>query len=187
MDIGAGLIDVALISYGEIIASYNSNFGSQALNELIVSRVRDEHHLLISQDTAEKLKHDLGNAALTDSDKEVNLLVSGNELSTGLPTELKISIELVAKCVDQWVEQLVLSIRNVLRFAPPELAGDILQTGIVLTGGGAQLKRLPERLFQALAIPTNLAPNPVDAVILGTGKLLRSMDKESKAAEVSHR
>ena len=175
VDIGAGTTNIALISYGEVVKSLTSRAAGNAMNQAIKELVRTHYHLVIGDQAAEDLKLSIGNAAYADYDKEDTLVVKGRNSGTGLPV--------VAQGLDEVIRQIATGIRQVLEVTPPELAADISENGIVLTGGAALLKRLPERLHDSVGVPVHLSQQPIDSVAIGAGKMLKTMTDQAKEKE----
>lgn len=183
VDIGGGTTDIATISYGEIVQGTTSRAGGSLMNETIMTYVRNHYQLAVGDYTAETIKIVLGNAQFTDQDKNDKLKVRGRNIATGVPDEAYIEAKIVAEAVDEVIQLIVTSIKQVLEKTPPELSADIIENGIVLTGGGSLLKRLPERLDAEIGIPVHLSNVPLDCVAIGAGKMLKQLDIQSKIAE----
>lgn len=183
VDIGAGTTNIALISYGEVVKSLTSRAAGNAMNQAIKELVRTHYHLVIGDQAAEDLKLSIGNAAYADYDKEDTLVVKGRNSGTGLPDSKEVTAAVVAQGLDEVIHQIATGIRQVLEVTPPELAADISENGIVLTGGAALLKRLPERLHDSVGVPVHLSQQPIDAVAIGAGKMLKTMTDQAKEKE----
>ena len=183
VDIGAGTTNIALISYGEVVKSLTSRAAGNAMNQAIKELVRTHYHLVIGDQAAEDLKLSIGNAAYADYDKEDTLVVKGRNSGTGLPDSKEVTAAVVAQGLDEVIRQIATGIRQVLEVTPPELAADISENGIVLTGGAALLKRLPERLHDSVGVPVHLSQQPIDAVAIGAGKMLKTMTDQAKEKE----
>lgn len=183
VDIGGGTTDVATISYGEIVDDLTSRAGGNRMNEAIQAFVREHYQLAIGYGDAEALKIQIGNARYTDHDKEDKMLVKGRNLATGVPDERVIHAKVISQALDEVISVIVSSIKQVLEITKPELSADVMETGIILSGGGALLKRLPERLYAEIGIPVHLAQYPLDSVAIGAGKMLKEMNRQSKEHE----
>lgn len=182
-DIGGGTTDIATISYGEIVENHTSRVGGNRMNEAIQGVVREEHDLAISREAAEHLKIKIGNAYIAEKDIIDSMEISGSDIATGIPRKQEISAKTVKIALDEMIDQILLAIKSVLEVTQPELAVDILENGIVLTGGGALLRNLPQRLEKELKVPVQLSDTPIDCVALGAMKLIDIMQAESKIHE----
>lgn len=187
VDIGGGTTDVASISYGEIVNDYTSPSAGNEMNEAIQSMVREQYQLAISFSASENLKISIGSAKYSEEDKADTLVVRGRNIASGLPDEKAISAKDVAQALDRVILNIVNAIRQVLEVTKPELSADIMETGIILTGGSSLLKRLPERLHDEITIPVHLANTPMDCVALGAGKMLKEMYSKVRIAEENSR
>lgn len=183
VDIGGGTTDIAVISYGEIVEGATVTAAGNAMNEMIMAYVRTHYQLAIGHQEAENIKVNIGNAQFTKHDETDHIRAKGRNIAAGVPDTKVIRANIIAQAVDEVILDIVLAIKQVLEVTPPELSADIMENGIVLTGGGALLKRLPERLYEEIGIPVNLANLPLDCVAIGAGKMLKEMDSESKIAE----
>ncbi|MGX7109293.1 rod shape-determining protein [Facklamia miroungae] len=186
VDIGGGTTDIATLSYGEIVDSLTLSAASNNMNDEIQSQVRQEHDLMIGNYTAETLKIVIGEA-LFDPNEEDHLVVKGRHVVTGVPSEAKISSKTVAKAVDIVINQIIMGMKQVLELTPPELSADIMETGIVLTGGGSLLKHLPDRIQKEIGVPVRRANLPIDCVAMGAGRMFDELDRQSVVIERSLR
>lgn len=187
VDIGGGTTTVAIISYGEIIESHTIVYSGLQMNERIIDAVREYYQLVISLEAAEEIKIKIGNANYTHSDKVDRLSIRGLNVVNGLPEQKMVGAEMIAQAINEIILLIIQAIKKVLEATPPEIAVDILETGIVLTGGGALLKRLPERLEKELKLPVHLVSAPLDTVVVGTGKLFKEMELQSRIIEKQRR
>ena len=183
VDIGGGTTDIATLSYGEIVKSLTVESAGSAMNEAIKDAVRQDYHLIIGDYTAETLKIVMGNANYQEPEDQDHLIVSGQKMGAGVPARAKISAAMVAQAVNHGMVPIINGIKQVFEQTPPELAADIMETGIVLTGGSALLKRLPERIQAEIGVPTRLANLPLDSVALGTGRLFDELTRQSAVIE----
>lgn len=174
VDIGGGTTDIALIALGGIVRSLNLRVAGDHFNARIVEYLRDEFKLLVGEQTAEEVKIALGSAVPTEY---MELEVRGRDLVTGLPRALVITDGDVREALSYPLSLLVIGIREVLETAPPEMVADILTSGIVLTGGGAMLRGLPQLLQHELKLPVFIAEDPLSAVVRGTGIILESYEE----------
>ena len=175
VDIGGGNTDVALISLGGIVHSKNLRIAGDKFNADIVAHVRAEFKMLIGEKTAEHAKIAIG--SLLSGPTTLEAVVRGRDLITGLPREVVLTDADVREALSQSIDTVVESIREVLETAPPEILGDIMRSGIHLTGGGALLRGLSELLSEWLKVPVHIAPDPLTAVARGAGVVLESVEK----------
>lgn len=187
LNIGGGKASAGITSYNEIIQHQSIKIAGDEMNQAIIDRIREHYNLIISQDTAEKLKIALATAKYEPIDEEDAMEISGLSVATSVPSTMVISVKLVSAAIDRQIDKIVLLCKTVLETIQPELASDILETGIYLTGGGSLLRRLPERLESELGLKVNLSAHPYDDVVNGTVKLLEDLRIESKRIERSRR
>lgn len=187
VDIGGGSTDIATISFGEIVERMTLQVSGDLMNQAIIDHVREQYHLAIGYKAAETLKMSLGNAKYTPHDAVDTLLVQGRNTKTGVPDEKLIHAKVIAEALDNSIIQIAVAIKQLLNRTQPEIATDIMDSGIILTGGIALLKRLPERLYDEIGIPVHIANNPMDAVAIGTGKLFNEMSAKSRIVEKNAR
>ncbi len=174
VDIGGGTTEVAVISLGGIVTSKSIRVGGDALDNYIVNFVKKEHSLMIGERTAEEVKIKIGSAIL---DNEVeDMEIRGRDLVSGLPKTLMIKASEIYEALKEPVNNIIDAIKSNLEKTPPELSSDIMEQGIVLTGGGALLNGLDVLITKETGIPVIVAENPLDCVALGTGKALDSID-----------
>ncbi len=170
VDLGGGCTEVAVLALGDVVSSSAIRLGSKDMDEAIIEFVRQRDNLLIGERTAENVKIKIGSAALYEG--ESALSVSGRRLADGLPGSAEISSADVREALDEPLKKIVGLIRSTVEKTPPELVGDILDSGIVLTGGGAQLRQLPKLIRQEVKIPVRVAENAQNCAIRGAGKCL---------------
>lgn len=173
VDIGGGTTDIALIALGGVVRSLNLRIAGDHFNARIIEYLRDEFKLLVGEPTAEAVKLALGSAIDTEY-KEIE--VRGRDLVTGLPRALMVTDGDIREALMQPVAFLVAGIREVLETAPPEMMSDVLQSGIILAGGGALLPGLASLLEAELSLPVHIAEDPLSAVARGTGIILENFD-----------
>ena len=178
VDIGGGTTEVAVISLGGIVYSRSVRVGGDKMDEAIISYIRRNHNLLIGESSAERLKIGLG-AARPDENGEDGPWqeVRGRDLINGVPRHVVVSQKQISESLAEPVFQIVEAVRTALEMTPPELAADIVDKGIVLTGGGALLYRLDQVLRDATGLPVVVAENPLSCVALGTGRALEEMKR----------
>ena len=173
VDIGGGTTDVAVISLGGIVNARSVRVGGDAIDEAVVGHVRAEHSLLLGERSAEHIKVSAGSAFPLRA--ELSTRVSGRDLGTGLPRTVTLSSPEIRRAIEGPVLQIVELVRTALDVCPPELAGDILGRGIVLTGGGALLRGLDERMRHELGVPVRVADDPLRAVVRGCGRCVEDL------------
>ena len=174
VDIGGGTTDVAVISLGGIVASESLRIGGDKFDDVIVRYVKKEYNMMIGERTAEEIKMNIGTAIR--GRREGSMEVRGRDLLSGLPKTVRMSAVETGEALNEPVEAIVQCVKAVLEITPPELAADIMDRGIVMTGGGALLYALDELIQKETGIPTYLAEDPLSCVALGTGKALESIE-----------
>lgn len=172
VDIGGGTTEVAMISLGGIVYARSVRVGGDKLDEAIISYIRRNHNLMIGESSAERLKMDIGAAWVEGNKDGPTRFVKGLDLINGVPREVTITQRQIAESLAEPVGRIVEAIKVTLENTPPELAADVVDKGIMLTGGGALLHRLDEVLRIATGLPVMLAENPLHCVALGTGRAL---------------
>lgn len=175
VDIGGGTTEVAIISYGGVVACHSIKIGGDQFDEDISSYIRKKYNLLIGQQTAEQIKHEIGFATIDHEEMTFN--ARGRYLVTGLPKTVEISSKEVHFSIKESLEQIKGTIRMTLEECPPELSGDIVDQGIILTGGCALLNGITDWLSSEMNLPVHIAPSPLESVAIGTGKALGFIDK----------
>ena len=174
VDIGGGTTEVAVISLGGIVTSQSIRIGGDEMDQAIITFGKKEHSLMLGERTAEEIKVALGSAfPATD---EPNAEIRGRDLVSGLPKTVVISAAEVRKAIEEPVNLVVDAVKNTLDKCPPELAGDVMDRGIALTGGGALLRGLESRIREETGMPVQVADNPLDSVVLGTGKCVEDFE-----------
>ena len=174
VDIGGGTTEVAVISLGGIVTALSIRIGGDELDEAIIAYIKKEYSLALGERTAEEIKMAIGSAfPLPD---EPNAEIRGRDLVTGLPKTIIVSSEEIRRAIEEPVNAIVDAVKSTLDRTPPELAADIMDKGIVLTGGGALLKGLDERLKHETGMPVHLTENPLSCVVLGSGKCLEEFE-----------
>lgn len=170
VDIGGGTTDVATISLGGIVNSRSIRVGGDELNEAIVQHVRKTYNLLIGERTAEELKIQLGSASVEKA--QGSMQVRGRDMVTGLPRVVEVPAKEIAIAMSEIIHQILDAVKDVLEQTPPEISADVIDHGIVLTGGGAMLRHLAEMISKETQVPAFVANAPLDCVALGTGAIL---------------
>ncbi|XAM53110.1 Cell shape-determining protein MreB [Terrisporobacter vanillatitrophus] len=168
VDIGGGTSEIAIISLGGIVTAKSIRLGGDELDEAIVSYVKKEYSLMIGERTAENVKITIGSAY--KEGEEIEMEIRGRDLITGLPKTMQISSAEVRDALREPINSIVDGIKSTLEKTPPELASDIMENGIMLTGGGALLKGLDKLVKEETGMPVKIAENPLDCVAIGTGK-----------------
>jgi rod shape-determining protein MreB len=174
VDIGGGNTDIAVLSLGGIVRSKNLRIAGDKLNQDIISYVRSEFKILIGEKTAEQVKMAIG--SVMEEGGSLQAVVRGRDLITGLPREVIVTDQDLREAISQSIDTLIESVREVLETTPPEILSDIMRSGIVLVGGGAQLRGLDTLLSQWLKVPVMVADDPLTAVARGTGVILENLD-----------
>ncbi|KIX84500.1 rod shape-determining protein [Thermus filiformis] len=175
VDIGGGSADIAVISLGGIVRSESLRIAGNEMDQAIIRYIRQKYNLLIGERTAEELKIQLGRAKVLPGEAQERAEIRGRDLITGLPKTVEVTTEDVAEALQEPLEKIVQGVKSVLEATPPELISDIIDRGILLTGGGALLKNLDLALQEATGVPVVVADNPIEAVALGTGKALEML------------
>jgi len=178
VDIGGGTSEVAVISLGGIVTSKSLRIAGDELDEAIVHYVKKEYNLMIGERTAEEIKMTIG--AAYPKTKEEKMEIRGRDLISGLPKNIVITSTEVADALKEPINAIVDSIKYTLEKTPPELAADIMDRGIMLTGGGALLSGLDKLIRDETGMPVNIAENPLDCVAMGSGKVLEEIETLKK-------
>jgi rod shape-determining protein MreB len=173
VDIGGGTTEVAVISLAGTVYSRSVRVGGDKMDEAILQHIKRKYNLLIGLQTAELIKITIGNAYPTDEPECIE--VKGRDLVTGIPKILTIDSEEVRKAISEKVETIIETVRIALEQTPPELSADVVDKGIVLTGGGALLKGLDVLLREETRLPITITDDPLTTVVLGAGKVLDNL------------
>jgi rod shape-determining protein MreB and related proteins len=174
VDIGGGTTEVAVISLGGIVTSQSVRVGGDELDEAIIASIKKEYSLALGERTAEEVKMALGSA--WPLEEELTAEIRGRDLVTGLPKTIVVTSDEVRVALEEPVAAIVDSVKSTLDRTPPELAADIMEQGITITGGGALLMGLDRRLAHETGMPINIAKNPLYSVALGSGQSLEEFD-----------
>jgi rod shape-determining protein MreB len=174
VDIGGGTTEVAIISLGGIVTSKSIRVGGDEMDEAIVYYIKKEYNLMIGERTAEQIKITIGSAAPEADMKSMD--IRGRDLVTGLPKTVTITAEEINNALAEPVNNIVYAIKVTLEKTPPELAADIMDRGIVMTGGGSLLTGLDKRVNSETGMPVHIAEEPMNCVAMGTGKVLEELD-----------
>ena len=178
VDIGGGTTEVAIIALGGIVASTSMRTAGDALDRAIVEHIRREFSMLIGERTAEELKISVGAAYPVNGKPRAE--IRGRDLATGMPRNVTINADELRKAMEGPIAAIVGAVRSTLDRCPPELAGDLVTRGIVLTGGGALLRGIDARLQHEIGIPVLVADRPLDSVVLGTGTVVEHFERLQK-------
>ena len=174
VDIGGGTTEVAVISLGGIVTSQSIRVGGDELDQAIITFGKKEYSLMLGERTAEEIKMAIGSAF--PAEDEPHAEIRGRDLVSGLPKTVVISAAEVRKAIEEPVNLVVDAVKNTLDKCPPELAGDVMDRGIALTGGGALLRGLESRIREETGMPVQVADNPLESVVLGTGKCVEDFE-----------
>ncbi len=174
IDIGGGTSEIAVIALGGIVVSRSLRVGGNRFDEAIGSYVRKKYNLMVGERTAEEIKISIGTALPLD--RELHMEVRGRDLIAGLPRTIPFTSSEVMEALEQPLQQIVGSVRAVLEETPPELSSDIIDKGMVMSGGGALLRNIDKLLTQVTGVPCHVAENSLDCVALGTGLALEHFD-----------
>lgn len=175
IDIGGGTTEVAVISLGGIVLSHSLRVAGDELDEDIVNYIRKEKNLIIGQTQAEQVKIQVGSAMPLIT--QINMELKGRDLSTGLPKTILVNSAEILEAMKESIEKIVETVKSTLEKTPPELVADIMQKGIILTGGGALIKNLDKLLMRETEMPVYQADGPLYAVVRGTEKVLENIEK----------
>ncbi|MER6300429.1 rod shape-determining protein [Kitasatospora sp. NPDC001539] len=176
VDIGGGTTEVAVISLGGIVTAQSIRVAGDELDNAIVQHIKKEYSLLLGERSAEQIKMSIGSAYGLEGEKDEHAEIRGRDLVSGLPKTVVISAAEVREAIDEPVNTIIDAVKTTLDQCPPELAGDVMDRGIVLTGGGALLRGLDERLRRETGMPIHIAENPLDSVALGSGKCVEEFE-----------
>ena len=185
VDIGGGTSEIAIISLGGIVLHSSIRVGGDEMNEAIVQYFKKNYNLLIGEKTAESLKCQIGSALPLD--EEMTTTVKGRDLVDGIPKTVEVSSAEIREALNEPINTIIEAIKLTLERTPPELASDILDRGIILSGGGSLLRRLDDRIMQETQLPVNVADEPMTCVARGTGKILDDFARFHKVLLKSRR
>jgi len=178
VDIGGGTTEIAVISLAGIVTQESVRIAGDEINNAVLQFFKKNYNLLVGERTAEKIKCEVGSAMPLK--EEVTIQVKGRDLVGGIPKTTEVSSVEIREAINENVTQIVESIKQTLERTPPELSADILDRGVMLTGGGALLKGLDERIRMETNLPVHVAEDPLTAVVRGTGKTIENINKYSK-------
>ncbi|EKK20879.1 Rod shape-determining protein MreB [Fructilactobacillus florum 8D] len=176
IDIGGGTSDIAVVSLGDIVASKSLKIAGDVMNQDIIDYMKQHHKIVVGEHTAEKIKKTIGTAKASSSNDQ-HMDVRGRDAVTGMPISVTITSKEIATALAGTIEQIVNGAKNVLETIPPELAADIIDRGIMLTGGGSMLADLDQVISDELTVPVVISEDPLENVAKGAGVLLDHMSK----------
>ena len=174
VDIGGGTTDVAVISMSGVVYSKSVSVAGNAFDDAIIQYLRRKHNFLIGERTAERVKVELGAAKPLET--PATMEIKGRNLTRGVPAAREVTDSEIHGAIAECVEKIMFCVREALEHAPPEISSDICDRGIVLTGGGAYLKNLDQRIRDEVGVPVSVAENPLHSVVVGTGMVLEDFD-----------
>jgi len=172
VDIGGGTTEVAVLSLGDIVYARSVRVGGDRMDEAIISYLRRQQNLLVGETTAERIKKSIGTARMPDDGRGTSMQVRGRDLLNGVPKEIEITQAQIAEALAEPVQQICEAVMAALETTPPDLAADIVDRGVMLTGGGALLGELDLALREQTGLAVSIADEPLNCVALGTGKAL---------------
>lgn len=175
VDVGGGTTEVAVLSLGGIVYSSSVRIGGDKMDESIISYIRRHHNLLVGEASAERIKREIGTACPPKSGAGEEIEIKGRDLMVGVPRELLFDQRQIAEALSEPVGAIIEAVKSALEHTAPELGADIVDKGIVLTGGGALLGNLDHRLREATGLPISIADDPLSCVVLGTGLCLENL------------
>ncbi len=181
VDIGGGTTEVAVLALGGVVLSTSIRVAGDKFDAAIIEYMRSTHKLAIGETTAERMKKEIGSACPPDDGEGESMHVKGRDLITGLPKEINISQRQIAEALAEPVAQIIDTIKRALEQTPAELAADIVERGIMLTGGGCLLGNLDKVLRRSTSLPISIAEDPLLCVVMGTG---RALEEKSKLSDI---
>jgi rod shape-determining protein MreB len=184
VDIGGGTTDVAVISLGGVVVSDSLRMAGDKFDDCIITYIKNKHNVMIGERTAETIKIEVGQAFAGARDEKIE--IRGRDLITGLPKTIEVKSDEVSEALAEPVSSIVQCVKRVLEDTPPELSSDIMDRGIIMTGGGAMLYGLDSLIQKETGITTYLADDPLTCVAIGTGKALEYMDKITRISKKSN-
>jgi len=183
VDIGGGTTEVAVISLGGIVAAHSARVGGNRFDEAIIDHIRKRYGLVIGDHTAEHIKVTIGSAVPHETPTQLS--IRGRDMASGLPKETVISSTEVTEALRDPLDEVLQAIKYVLQETPPELAADVIDTGIVVSGGGAQLKNIEQLITRTTSVPCYAADDPLVCVVKGAGAALENIDAYKRSVLVN--
>ena len=174
VDIGGGTSEIAVISLGGIVYSRSVRIGGDAMDQSLINYMRKRYNLLIGEASAEMIKKEVGIAIAPKSGDGKTIDIKGRDLASGVPKEIELSQSQVAEALSEPIQTIIEGVKSALEDTPPELAADLVDMGVVLTGGGALLESMDEAIREATGLPVTIADEALSCVALGSGKALES-------------
>jgi rod shape-determining protein MreB len=175
VDIGGGTSEIAVISLGGVVYGNSLRIAGDKMDEAIINYIRKKYNILIGEQTAEKIKHAIGCAVASDANQK--MAIKGRDLITGIPKQIEICEQDAEHALKEVVDKIVENVLMALEVTPPEIAADIVETGIVLTGGGALLKNIDKAIAKSTGLTVRIADEPLNCVVKGIGIVLHDIDK----------
>ena len=175
VDVGGGTTEVAVLSLGGIVFARSVRIGGDKMDQAVIAYIRRNHNLLVGESSAERIKQQIGSACPPEDGNGQEMEIKGRDLMNGVPKEILINERQVSDSLAEPVGAIIEAVKNALENTAPELAADIVEKGIMLTGGGAQLNNLDLVLRNATGLPVSIAEEPLTSVVLGTGRTLEEM------------
>ncbi len=182
VDIGGGTSEVAVISLGGIVTAHSLRVAGDKMDQAISNYIKKKYNLAIGEQTAEEIKIKIGTALSEKEEKKIE--IRGRDLISGLPQNIKISSNEVCEAISERLDEIVQIVKTVLRETPPELSADIMDKGMILSGGGALVRNIDELIARATGVPCFLAEDPLLCVAKGTGKVLENLEAYKKSIMV---
>jgi rod shape-determining protein MreB len=174
VDIGGGTTEVAVLSLGGIVYARSVRVGGDKMDDAIISYIRRHHNLLVGEASAERIKKEVGCARAPEKAQETRIEIKGRDLLNGVPKEITVTQRQIAEALTEPVSAIIEAVKVALEATPPELAADIVDKGIVLTGGGSLLSNLDQVLRDETGLPVSIADDALSCVALGTGRTLEN-------------
>ena len=175
IDIGGGTTDIAVLSLGDIVISKSMKIAGNVFDNDIKEYIKDKYKLLVGERTSQNIKHEIGSVYKENKDKKKSMKVKGRDLVSGLPKTITITSDEVSDALKKDIDKIIDATKSVLEETPPELSADLMENGVVLTGGGALINGMEKLFSERLSIPIKLANNPLTSVAEGTGIMLDNM------------
>ena len=177
VDIGGGTTEIAVLSLDGMVYSRSVRVGGDKMDDAIIQYVRRTTNLLLGEMSAERVKKEIGTAMMPEDGEGMTVLIKGRDLMNGVPREIAINEAMIAESLEEPVEQIVDAVKLALEATPPELAADIVDKGIMLTGGGALLRNLDAELRERTGLPVSIADDPLSCVVRGSGIVVENLKK----------
>lgn len=177
VDIGGGTTEVAVLSLDGIVYSRSVRVGGDKMDDAIIQYVRRTTNLLLGEMSAERVKKEIGSATMPADNEGMTVQIKGRDLMNGVPREIRVTEAMIAESLAEPVEQIVEAVKMALEATPPELAADIVDKGIMLTGGGALLRNLDTELRNRTGLPVSIADDPLSCVVRGSGTVVENLKK----------